>query len=107
MTEGGSFSETLGERSEDPQVCCFRSFIAVQIRLISDADSVFFRDPKLGPERGDAVKQAGSHDKGTRSGTLGAQLSAEVGPVPCDDLKGGVFALPNSGVAIEAARAWP
>ena len=23
-------------------------------------------------------------------------------PVPCDDLKDGVFALPNSGVAIEA-----
>jgi hypothetical protein len=38
----------------------------------------------------------------TRSGTLGPQLSDEVGPVPCDDLKSGVFALPNSGVAIEA-----
>jgi hypothetical protein len=40
---------------------------------------------------------------------LGPQLSAEVGPVPCDGLKGGVFALPNSGVAIEALAhgRWP
>jgi integrase/recombinase XerD len=29
-------------------------------------------------------------------------LSAEVAPVRCDHLKGGVFALPKSGAAIEA-----
>jgi hypothetical protein len=36
-----------------------------------------------------------------------AQLSAEVGLVPCEDLKGGAFAHPNSGGAIEAlAHGW-
>jgi hypothetical protein len=38
---------------------------------------------------------------------LGPQLSAEVGPVPCDDLKGGVFCSAQFGGRYRSARAWP